>query len=327
MARAELRESAERLAEAWRGVGASVAIDRTRFLVEESDDQRPIVVVLPDLPEGECTTVVLLGARGLGFHVRIAGPGAASAVDEPEMKRIPSAAGAVSIERCGEAPLRRLVVASDSGRGAFETVVARSSKPLPPLRTVLPGAERGDALADARSRVSCRRLPPPERRAEVAEIAGEARRRRHRTARDVRGGRRRRGRRGADARPRLPQPRSSSRSTRAPCAPGGGASSTSTRELRDASDDRLLARDRTDAPDANAGRVRGGVDARVASSSRARRRRSPVLVAHASWPLPEHLPALWGSEAQGRMAHVLLARHVMSLPGEPGRSSRRGATG
>ena len=45
VARAELRESAERLAEAWRGVGASVVIDKTRFLVEESDDQRPIVVV------------------------------------------------------------------------------------------------------------------------------------------------------------------------------------------------------------------------------------------------------------------------------------------
>jgi hypothetical protein len=42
-----------------------------------------------------------------------------------------------------------------------------------------------------------------------------------------------------------------------------------------------------------------------------------VLVAHFAWALPDHLPSAWGPEARGRLAHVLLARHVVSLPREP----------
>ena len=44
---------------------------------------------------------------------------------------------------------------------------------------------------------------------------------------------------------------------------------------------------------------------------------APVLVVHFAWPLPERLPTVWGSEARGRMAHVLLTRHVGSLAREP----------
>jgi hypothetical protein len=38
---------------------------------------------------------------------------------------------------------------------------------------------------------------------------------------------------------------------------------------------------------------------------------------HFAWPLPDHLPVLWGSETRARMAHVLLARHVMSPQRDP----------
>ena len=38
-AQAEIRESVERLAAAWRGVGASVVVDRTRFLEDDNDDK------------------------------------------------------------------------------------------------------------------------------------------------------------------------------------------------------------------------------------------------------------------------------------------------
>ncbi len=314
-ARAELRESVERLAEAWRGVGASVVIDKTRFLEDDGGEQRPVVVVLPELPEGECTTIVLMGARGLGFHVRFSGV-AGVAGEDPEAKRVPSAAGAVSIERCGDAP-KRLIVASDSGRGALETVVARSSRPLPSLRAVLP-ERSGGVLLPASEPGVLPPLPPPEKRADVTET----RARRDgatiapRTTWEA----------GADGAgtgeltlapgchvvqlfavdPRSTHPTSGARRGRLDLDA----------ELRDATDDRMLARDRTDAPDAQLS-VCVGDATHVGVLYAGSPPKSPVLVAHASWALPDHLPSLWGSEARGRMAHVMLARHLTSLSDEP----------
>jgi hypothetical protein len=315
--RAELRESSARLADAWRGVGASVVVDRTRFLDEGSDDQRPVVVVLPELPEGDCTTVVLLGARGLGFHVRVGGP----AGDEAEGKRVPSVAGAVAIERCGEVLPRRLIVASDSGRGAFETIVARSSRPLPALRTVLP-ERSGGTLLPATEPGPLPALPPPEKRAEVME----ARARRDgatiglRATWDA-------GVDGAGAAHQVLEPGCHALELFAidPRAvhPGRRGKLDLDAELREGEGDRLLARDRTDAPDAQLTACVGDttqVNVVFAGSPPA----SPVLVSHASWPLPAHLPSLWGNEARARMARVLLTRHLPSLPREPAQLAQGG---
>jgi hypothetical protein len=306
-AHAQLRASVDRLADAWRAVGASVVIDKPRFLDDDSDDRRPIVVVLPEVPDGACTTVALLGARGLGFHVRLD----ESSSEDADAKRLPSVAGAVVIERCGEPLPRRFVVASDSGRGAFETVVARSSKALPALRLVLP--ERSGGLQLTTSEPGpLPVLPAPERRAEVAEA---------RYRRD--GG--------------AVSPRESWTSG----ADGSGAGQGTLEpgchalqlfafdprtahvgrrgkldldaEMRDGTSDRLLARDRTDAPDATLATC-VGEPTRVSVLFGGAPGGSAVLVSHAAWPLPRHLPALWGSETQGRMAHVLLTRHVVSLP-------------
>jgi mRNA-degrading endonuclease toxin of MazEF toxin-antitoxin module len=313
-ARAELHESVDRLAEAWRAVGASVVVDKTRFLQEESDDRRPVVVVLPELPEGECTTVVLMGPRGLGFHVRVPGASASAPGDDPDAKRIPSAAGAVFIERCSDAPLKRLVVASDSGRGALETVVARSSKPLPPLRTVLP-ERSGGLLLPVSEAGTLPPMPAPEKRAEVVET---------RARRD-----------GASV---------TARSTIEAGVDGSGVGEATLppgchtlelfavdprvlhpsrrgkldldAEMRESTDDRLMARDRTDAPDAQLS-VCVGESTHVGVTFAGAPPGSQVLVTHAAWSLPEHLPTLWGTEAMGRMAKVLLARHVTTLPGEP----------
>jgi hypothetical protein len=310
-AHAELRESVERLAEAWRAVGASVVVDKTRFLNDDTDDQRPVVVVLPELPEGECTTVVLMGARGLGFHVRFLGAAGLGGEDS-EGKRVPSAAGAVSIERCGEAP-KRLIVASDSGRGALETVVARSSQPLPPLRTVLP--ERSGGLLLPMSEPG--QLPPqpsPEKRADLMETRaqrdGALIATRATWAAGVDGA-------GAGELTLAPgchvvqlfavDPRAAH--------PGRRGKLDLDAEMRDGSDDRMLARDRTDAPDAQLS-VCVGDETHVGVLFAGSPPGAPVLVAHAAWTLPAHLPALWGSETRGRMAHVLLARHLTSLPGD-----------
>ena len=168
-------------------------------------------------------------------------------------------------------------------------------------------------------------LPPPEQRADVAEIAREARRRRHRTARDV-GGRastaRARGSRRCSPRAATTSQLFARRpARRAPRA--GGASSTSTREMRDAADDRLLARDRTDAPDANLAVCVGestrvhivfaGSPPTLPGARRARRRgrfRSTCR-------------RCGEARRRARMAHVLLARHVTSLP----RRARRARAG
>jgi hypothetical protein len=316
-ARAELRESSARVADAWRSVGASVVIDKTRFLDDGSDDQRPLVVVLPELPEGDCTTVVLLGARGLGFHVRVGGP----AGDDGDAKRVPSVAGAVAIERCGEVLPRRLVVASDSGRGAFETIVARSSRPLPPLRTVLPERSGGTLLPTSEPG-PLPALPPPERRAEVME----ARARRDGAAIGLR----------ATWEAGVDGAGTGQRVLEAGCHalelfavdpralhPGRRGKLDLDAELRDASDDRLLARDRTDAPDAQLTACVGEathVNVVFGGSPPG----APVLVSHASWPLPAHLPGLWGNDARGRMAHVLLTRHLPSLPREPAQLAQGG---
>jgi hypothetical protein len=256
----------------------------------------------------------MMGARGLGFHVRIP-LGARDRVGEDvEGKRIPSMAGAVSIERCGEPAPRRLLVASDSGRGAFETVVARSSRPLPPLRTVLP-ERSGGTLLPVSEPGPLPALALPEKRADVAET---------RARRD-----------GAAIAPRMTWNAgidgagTGEQTLDAGChsltlfAPDPRAVHPSRRgkldldaELREASDDRLLARDRTDAPDAHLF-VCVGESTRVGVLFAGAPPQAPVLLAHASWLLPAHLPSLWGTEAQGRMAHVLLSRHVVSLPADP----------
>jgi hypothetical protein len=305
-ARADLHDAAERLAEAWRGVGAAVVVDQSRFLGDDRDDQHPLVISVPDLPEGECTTIVVLGARGLGFHVRF------PSADSDESRRIPSLAGAVSIERCGgtEAP-RRLVVSTDSGRGALETVVARSAKALPPLRTVLP-ERTGASVGPSTEPGTLPPLPTPEKRAEIAE--GRAKR----DGAVVAG--RMTWEAGIDGAGAGEQTLDAGCHTLELFALDPRSSHPARRgkldldaEMREKEGDRLLARDRTDAPDAQLATC-VGESTQVAVVFAGSPPSAPVLVAHFAWPLPDHLPAIWGSEARGHMAHVLLSRHVVSLP-------------
>ena len=306
-ARADLHDEAERLAEAWRAVGASVVVDVPRFLEEgEPDRDRHTVVVVPELPEGECTTVVLLGSRGLGFHVKVA----ELAGDEPQVKRVTSVAGAVAIERCGEAAPQRIVVSSDSGRGAFETIAARSARPLPPLQVALPERTGGSVLP-ALEPGTLPVLPPPEKRADVAE----ARARRDGATITTRSswetGADRTGV-GEDTLARgchvlqlfAVDPRAS--------RPGSRGRLDLDAEMRDADDERLVARDRSDAPDATLAKCVGETT-RVQVTFAGAMAGSTVLVTHFTWPLPDHLPALWGADAQARMGHVLLVRHLPTL--------------
>jgi len=87
-------------------------------------------------------------------------------------------------------------------------------------------------------------------------------------------------------------------------------------EMRDSEGERLLARDRSDAPDAMLLKCVGETT-RVQVAFAGAASGAPVLVAHFAWPLADHLPVLWGPDAQARMTHVLLVRHVPALRQEP----------
>lgn len=304
-ARGELRDSSKRLAEAWRGAGAVVVVGGSRFL----DEDETTSVTLPALPAADCTTVVFLGPRGLGFHARVI-----EAEDNDAGRKIPSEAGAVSIERCGEAPPVRIRLSSDSGRGAIETIVARSAGPLVPLRVILP--ERSGGVAPpGPDPGALPTLPAPESRAEIAEARAS-----------LDGGTiesRRTWQSGPDGSAaghetlepgchRLRLLALDRRSPRAPARLGLDLDA----EMRDEADDRLLARDRSDAPDAELS-VCVGETTRVEVVFAGSPPDAPVLVVHASWSLPQFLPTIWGNEARARMARVLLARQVRSLPRQP----------
>jgi hypothetical protein len=303
--RAGLRDSSERLAQVWREAGATVVMYKTRFLNEDET----MTVTVPTLPSAECTTIVFLGARGLGFHVRIV-----EARDEDAGRKFPSEAGAVSIERCGGFLRGGILLHTDSGRGAVETIVARSHEPLSPLRVVLP-ERTGGAPVPALEPGPTPALPAPAIRAEVAE--GRARRD------------------GAIVAPRVTwqsgtEGSGAGRTTLEPgchrmrilpidvrsTRPRGPSKLDLDAEMRDEADDRLLARDRSDAPDADLAAC-VGEPTRVEVLFAGSPPNTPVLVAHFAWPLPNNLPTLWGGEARARMARVLLARHVASPPRGP----------
>jgi hypothetical protein len=318
-ARADLRDIASRVEDEWQRAGAKVTRSPTRFVYEDETATFPIAPA----PDGMCTTVAMVGARGLSFHVKISGTD-----DDPlapdEGARAASVAGVVQIGRCDGPPMRRLVVTSDAGRGAIEIVVAHSRSPVAPLRTVLP-ERTGGVTPPSAEPGALPPLLPPAHRADVAE--GRARRD------------------GAKIAPRdgwvagVDGNGEGQVSLDAGChrvelfAADPRAAGTPNRrfrldidaELRDDEDDTMLGRDRTDAPDAHIeaciGKETEGAVVFTGAPPGA-----TVLVTHASWPIPKNLPWAWGAEVRGRMAGAMLARHLASPEG-PAVALAQGSTG
>ncbi|HXX70014.1 MAG TPA: hypothetical protein VEK07_22735 [Polyangiaceae bacterium] len=299
-ARAELQDAARRVAEAWRSVGAFVVVGKPRFL----NDDETIAVPVPSLPDGNCTTLVLLGARGLSFHVSPPGDSG---------QHVPSEAGALSIEQCGDLLPRRLMVTSDSGRGALEILVAVSEKSLPALQSVLP-ERTGGGLGPLPEPGALPLLPAPEKRADLAEVRAKrdgatiSNRSIWYSGVDGTGV-------GEETLPPGCHVFDLFASESGVARAGRKGKLDLDAEMRDSSDDRLLARDRTDAPDVQLP-VCVGETTQVGIVFVGAPSGTPVLVSHAAWALPQHLPSIWGGEARARMAYALLARHVVSLPAE-----------
>ncbi|MBL8608955.1 MAG: hypothetical protein JNL38_16635 [Myxococcales bacterium] len=156
----EVRDAAHRVAGEWKKAGAEVSTLAPRFLYDDDS----ATVVLPE-PKGACVSVAIVGARGMSFHAKIAGASEDPLVDEPG--RSSSFAGVLELSRCGNAP-KSFVVTSDAGRGALEIVVAWSKTPAPQLRAVLP-ERTGGATAPPQDPGLLPPLPPVERRADAAE--------------------------------------------------------------------------------------------------------------------------------------------------------------
>jgi hypothetical protein len=307
-----LRQEAERVAEEWRKGGAVIGRGPSRFLYD--NDTMTISLPPAETSEQACTTVALLGGRGVSFHTKVAGVDDDPLSDDPSA-RASSVAGVLEIGGCGPAalPLERLRVTSDAGRGAIETVVARSARPPAAIRTVLP-ERSGGMLPPPPDAGTTPTLPPAERRADLAE--GRAKRE------------------GASALPRASWGASTDGSGDVKLALQGGChrievfavDSRSARsshrrrldvdaEIRDDDED-LLARDRTDNADARL-ELCVGETTDVTVIFAGAPSKSAVTVTHAWWPIPAHVPSLWGAEPRARMARAFLSRKVSSPLDEP----------
>jgi len=307
--RESVREAADRVAAEWRKAGAVVERGPARFLYE--NETMTLTLPASSVDDRVCTTIALLGARGLSFHAKVAGVEEDPANDDSQA-RAASFAGILEMGECGEGaePIERLRVTSDAGRGAIETVVGRSAKALPALRTVLP-ERTGGVLPPPPDAGPSPPLPTPLARAELAETRAK--------------------REGAKVAPRASWTATNDGSgdakltLAAGChrvevfAPVPRAHDRTRRrrldvdaEIRDG-DDELLARDRTDNADA---RLEACVGEETPSTVifAGAPSGSELTVTHASWPIPDHLPTTWGPAPRARMARALLARRAGAPP-------------
>lgn len=308
-------EVTDRVLEQWRGAGGKVTLLPSRFLF----DDETAVVPLPEVPDENdghgCTQVALIGARGLSFRARLSD----ASVDPlaPELGgRGASVAGVLELRRCGsDRPVRNLVVTSDAGRGALEIIVAHAPSALPALTTVVP-ERTGGPLPPIPDTGSLPVLPPQEKRADIAEARAK-----HEGAKIEKRGSLKAGDDGGGEDEVVLEPGCHrvelfARDPRMDRA-GRRFRLDVDAELRDPTNsDRVLARDRTEAPDARLEACVGKTTHTTLVFAGAIPN-GDVTTTLATWALPEHLPSMWGPIARSKMARVMFTRHIASPAEEP----------
>jgi hypothetical protein len=309
-ASADARDVAERVVEQWRGAGGHVTALPTRFLF---DDETVVIPVPVDESTG-CTHVALIGARGLSFRARLSEATNDPLAPEPG-GRATSVAGVVELRRCGGArAIRHVVVTSDAGRGALEVVLARAPSALPALTAVIP-ERTGGALPPVPEAGALPALPTPEKRAELAEARAkrDGARIDKRTALHA----------GADGAGEVELALDAGCHRLEVFARDPRADRLGRRfrldvdaELRDPAGDRVLARDRTEAPDARLEACVGRTT-RVNLVFAGAPPNAELTSTLASWSLPERLPSLWGAVTRSKMARVMFTRHVAVPADDP----------
>lgn len=311
-ASADSRDIAARVEEQWKSAGARTTVIPSRFLF---DDETVVVPVAADTEDASgCTQVAIIGARGLSFRASLSDAPTDPLLPQEPSSRGASSAGVLELRRCGNErpPVRYLAVTTEGGRGAIEMVVGRSARPMPAIGTLLP-ERTGGVIPPPAEAGALPTFAPQDKRADAAEA--------------------RAGRDGGTVRPRM---------TVRAGGDGGGEEGIDLdegchrievfgrepprdrpgrrirldvdAELRDS--ERLLARDRTEAPDARLDTC-VGAPTRVSLLHTGSPPHSDVFVARATWPLPARLPVLWGPATRSRMARVMFLRHVAAPSEEP----------
>lgn len=329
-ARADLAADAQRVVRLWTQQGATVERRPPVFL--EHGALR-VITIDPSPPGGAaagsgCTTLAFLAPRSVDFAVdlldpteRLGDPEGAPPVgagigadeqDEHEDTRKPSAGGIVVLERCGtkRAELGRMLLEMMSARGVVELLVARSPASLGDVADILPErapgplAPRGNPGSPVEPGPIAQRVARAEQRARTEGAERVARV--VMTASPVGTGtfelRLGEGCHRLDVMADIPTtlPR---RATDVDL------------EAHDAETGRLLARDRSDAPDGRVELCLGeATNVEVGFEGAA----GPVQVtlSAAMWPLPPTIPRTWGGRARGGLAMALRRRHAPAPTGE-----------
>ncbi|MBX3211846.1 MAG: hypothetical protein KF850_07425 [Labilithrix sp.] len=321
-ARADAREVAARVLEQWTVAGARTSAVPARFMF---DDETILVPIPPeaDVDGDGCTQIAVIGARGLSFRARLSDAPMDPLLPPEPTARASSAAGVLELRRCerGRPAVRHIVVTAEAGRGAVDVVVGRSERPLPPLATLIP-ERTGGVLPPPPEAGTLPPLVAQDKRADAAEI------RARREGADVR----------ERARVRAADDGSGEEELEldAGChrievfgrelsreRPGRRFRLDVDAELRDG--DQLLARDRTEAPDARLETCLGATT-RLSLVYAGAPPFSEVLVTRGTWRLPARLPPIWGPVARSKMARVMFLRHV-AVPADDPVYLAQGATG
>jgi hypothetical protein len=258
----------------------------------------------------DCTTLAVLGAMSTSFLGRFLPPANPTPWGQAETPQS-SVAGALQIVRCGASreSLSRLVVEVRSPRGVLSYVVARGSKPMPPVRRVLPHRDPGGIAPVAPAGPRPRPAPLEDRfmalsrryaRERVAEI--------HRRL--------------------VPSGADGSARVLFDLGPGchrihvlgvngdGDPGLDVDAELSFIDPPEFVASDRSDSPDAGllacAGENRKAVLTFAGAPPSA-----PVLIVQARWYLPDALPVRWGPAARGDVGRAFFRHHLDHISGPP----------
>ncbi|APR81025.1 Hypothetical protein A7982_06372 [Minicystis rosea] len=309
-AHADLGDDVERLVRAWSDDGAHV--ERLPPLFLEHRRARVLALKPPREGDAPCITIAAIGVRTTDFSVTREDRALEGAPDprpdDAADRRLRSAGGAVVFTACGadRARLDRIRVEMATPRATVEIVAARSSAPLRELRELLPEraagplSPSGDPGGPLATRPLAERLARAERRArddgaaQVDRVSGRA---------PANGA----GRFDLELAPGCHRLEVMADALAAP-APRPDVDA----EARDTSG-RLLARDRSDLPDARLDLCVGEITP-VNVLFAGTRGAVPVVLVRARWVIPARISTRWGARARAGLASALLRRHAPDPP-------------
>jgi len=308
-ARADLASEAQDLTRRWASAGFRTVRLPPVFL--EHGRGRP--VRLPDAAydpgRPSCTTIAFLAGRSTDFVVRV-DPIHTLKHHSSGGHAERSVAGAVLISECGAArdAFARLSIELRVARSALETVIAIGETPAPPIGQTLPERASGPAapLADPGPRGQVEPLATRARRAEdrAKNQGAMGIRTQSFTAEHDGSGR------------ELVRLEEGCHRIELFAELSGKQSIDLDAEMRETTSERLVARDRSDAPDARLELCAGssmGVDLVYAGAP------GPVQVMFldALYPLPKGAPTIWGARARAALSSALWRRKLPPIDDPP----------